>query len=1048
MTRYKLTTFLTPVAVVIVPLPALAATTVSTATTSPLQTSTSGDVTVASGGSITVASGPAITVDSGNAVTVASGGSLTSNNASNSGDILVNAGTTATIENDGAISALENYTVSSITGTSTASGPIANTTGRYGILVNGAAGGTITNTGTITVKGLAADGIMTAGTYTGSISNTGTITVKGDNSVGISTQAVTGNLTVGGGVSVVGSGAQGVVAAGDIGGALSIQGGVSQGTSYTTDAGTTQNLSALALRSGNAAVEVDGNVAGGIVVFSPCTATTVSGVNSCTVTNSAVTSTGSISAVGNSPALQVGGANDITIGAGAASIDGHTYSIAVDGTVAGAAGYSATDAFGLVIGGRGGAVTLPGGIGVGGSISATSFDSTATAVLINSGSTVTSLTNTGAIRASITQVGGTAAYGVRDLSGTLTSLTNHGSISATAGVTSAAIDLSANTTGVTITQSLTPYQQAQQAQEQAASTYNAANATVYTSITGDILTGSGNDLIAIQSGKVTGNGWLGGGTDQVQLSGDAKWIGDLHFGTGSGTVSLAGSSTFTGALYGGDQPLALIIGDKAAFSGTGITGGSQLAVTVNGGSFGAGSATTLQVGSLNVNSGGTLSAYIDGTTGTSSLIQAGTATFASGSKVAARISSLVNATGTYQILSAGSLTGTPTFDSADTNLSLLFGGSLSTQGNSLYLTIARKTAADLGLTSSEAAGYDAIYADALANSSLGSSLLQAADVPTLQGQMNQLLPDHAGGVFDFVTRGSRLATRHLTDDSSFFTITDAGAWLEPIYFRDRKDTTGTAAWNNNGFGLSTGYEQKTSLGYFGGSFAWFTGKINDGSWQSIRANTYELGAFWRTGKGPFYAFAKVSADRVHMSSTRTFTGAVDGAALSYTTAGKWSGWAFSGTAGASYKLALTDRFSLKPMAVFDWYRLHENGYAESGATPIDLTVASRNSTTASAATTLTASWSMGEKTDDYRPLTFELEGGRRNHLGGNLGATTAAFDNGSQFTITPDAMKGGWLGEARILMGGMDYTWQLTGAAEQIWGKTDYSIRASLSIAL
>lgn len=1048
MTRFKLSTFLTPVAVTLVPLPALAATTVSTATTTPLLTSSAGDVTVASGGSITVASGPAITVDSSNAATIASGGTLTSNSASNSGGILVNAGTNAAIENDGTISAVENYTVGTITGTNTAAGPIANTTGRYGILVNGAGSGSISNTGTINVKGLSSAGIMTAGTYTGSISNTGAITVKGDGSIGISTQAVTGNLTVGGSVAAVGSGAQGVVAAGDIGGALVIQGSVAQGSSYTTDAGTTQNLSALALRTGTAAVEVDGNVAGGVLVFAPCTATTVSGINSCTVTNSAVTSSGGISSVGNNPALQIGGANAITIGAGAASIDGHTYSLAIDGSVSGTASYSATDAFGVVIGGRGGAVTLPGGIGVAGSVGATSFDSTATAILINAGSNVTSLTNAGSIRAAITQVGGTAAYGIRDLSGTLTSVTNHGGISATAGVTSAAIDLSANTTGVNVTQSLTPYQQAQQTAEQAASTYTAANAVTYTSITGDILTGSGNDVIAIQSGKVTGNAWLGGGNDQVQLSGDGKWIGDLHFGTGSGTVSLAGSSTFTGALYGADQPLALTIGDKAAFAASAITGGSQLAVTVNGGSFGASSATTLQVASLAVNAGGTLTTYIDGTNGVSSLIQAGTATFASGAKVAAKISSLVNAAGTYQILSAGSLTGSPTFDAADTNLSLLFAGSLATQGNSLYLTIARKTAADLGLTSAEAAGYDAIYANALANTALGNSLLQAADLPTLQGQMNQLLPDHAGGVFDFVTRGSRLATRHLTDDSSFFTITDTGMWLEPIYFRDSKDASGTAAWKNNGFGLSTGFEKKTAIGYVGGSFAWFSGKINDGTWQGIKANSYELGAFWRTGKGPFYAFAKIAADRINLRSTRTFTGAVDGAALTYTSTGNWGGWAYSGTAGASYKLALTDTFSLKPMAVFDWYRLHENGYAETGAAPIDLTVASRTSDVASAATTLTASWSLGEKTDDYRPLTFELEGGRRNHLSGSLGATSAAFANGSQFTITPDAMKGGWLGELRMLAGGMDYTWQIAASAEQIWGKADYAVRASLSIAL
>ncbi|WP_201789622.1 hypothetical protein, partial [Cronobacter sakazakii] len=134
---------------------------------------------------------------------------------------------------------------------------------------------------------------------------------------------------------------------------------------------------------------------------------------------------------------------------GAASIDGNTYSLAIDGTISASATFSATDAFGVVIGGRGGTVALPGGIGVAGSIAATAVDSTATALLINPGASATSLTNTGSIRASLSQAGGPAVYAIRDLSGGLTSVVNHGAIAASAAVTSVAADLSANTTGVT-----------------------------------------------------------------------------------------------------------------------------------------------------------------------------------------------------------------------------------------------------------------------------------------------------------------------------------------------------------------------------------------------------------------------------------------------------------------------------------------------------------------------------------------------------------------------------------------------------------------------
>ena len=977
---------------------------------------------------------------------VAQNGDVTA--IANGGGILVNPGTTSTISNAGTISVVDNYTVGVVGTTTTAAGPIANTTGRYGILVNGAATGSITNSGGISVKGLGAVGIGLNGTYTGTVTNTGTIVVRGDNAIGISTQAFTGDLVVGGSVGVAGQGAQAIVTGGNIGGKLLIQGGVLQSAGYTTDSNTSQTLSAAALRTGKAAVEVNGNVAGGIAIYAPCNVTTVSSVNSCTSTGTATT-TGAITAIGSSPGLQIGGANNIVIGGSAASVDGSTYSLAIDGTVAANATNTATDAFGVVIGGRGGTVSMPRGIGVTGTVTATTVDSNATAVLINAGSTVASMTNSGAIRATSTQAPAStsAIYGVRDLSGTLTSFTNHGGIGTTGGTTNTAIDLSVNTSGVTVTQSLSAYQKAQQDAEKAASGYNPATATVYNAIAGDIRTGSGNDTIAIKSGTVTGNAYLGGGTDTVALSGDGRWTGDLNFGTGSATITLADSSKFTGALALGGQPATLTIGGTSAFRGSAITGGSQLAVVVNGGSFGASQAATLSVNSLTVNAAGTLNAYIDGTAGTSSLIQATTATFATGSKLSATISALAHATGVYKVLSAGTLTGSPTFSTADTVLPVLFKGSLAVQANELFLTIARKSAAELGLTSAQASGYDAIYANAANNANLGASLLQVADTAALQGQFNALLPDHGGGVFEFVTRGNRLVARHLTDDSAMYDISDVAGWLEPIYFKGSKYATGTAAWNNNGFGISAGLERKSGIGNVGISLAYFGGKVNDGTWQNIKTKAFEFGAFWRVSKGPLYAFARISGDRLTAKSTRTFIGAVNGATLGYVSTGRWNGWAVSGNAGASYKLALPGNFTLKPMAILEYTRLTEKGYAETGAAPIDLTVNSRTSRAFTATTTLTAGWSNGPSSRDERPLTIEVEGGRRNKLSGQLGATTASSAGGNPFTITPDELKGGWIGEARVLTGGFDYTLLFAANAQQTFGKTDLGFRASISMA-
>ena len=149
----------------------------------------------------------------------------------------------------------------------------------------------------------------------------------------------------------------------------------------------------------------------------------------------------------------------------------------------------------------------------------------------------------------------------------------------------------------------------------------------------------------------------------------------------------------------------------------------------------------------------------------------------------------------------------------------------------------------------------------------------------------------------------------------------------------------------------------------------------------------------------------------------------------------------------SYRADLGGNLSLKPMAKFDYYRLSEKGYTESGSEQIALTVAKRTSDLLTGTGSLTASWSAGKVDRDERPLTIEAEGGYRARLAGQFGDTVAKFKDGDRFRLVADRMQSGWTSELRLLAGGMDYTWQLAGGAEQIQGGIDYSVRASLSIA-
>jgi hypothetical protein len=1057
MDRLRSTTFLSTLGgatlamALLAPQAAHADTTVSTSTTTPLKTSTAGNVTVASGGTIKLDDGgTAVTVDSNNTATVASGGTLSlTGGKNNDTGILVEAGRSTTITNDGTITVTESFNGPDTDANGTTDGPIASASNRSGILVGAGATttATIKNTGTITVEGLNSGGIVAKSDLTGSVSNTGTIKVLGDNSVGIATKGVSGNVTVEGTVSVVGAGAQGLVVGGNVGGSVRIQGSISQSSSYTNDAGSTKTLSRTDLRTGKAAVEIAGSVAGGILLDAPpydLDSTKTDEDNDGVTDSSEVT--GSISSVGNSPALLVGGANAIAIGK-VKGRDGE-FSLAIDGGISANAVYSNTDAYAVVIGGQGGAVTMANGIGVSGTVSATTVDQKAVAILINEGSTVPSLSNSGTIKATLSSPGEGTAYAIQDKSGTLTSLNNTGfiSVSGTSGDDLRAIDLTANTSGVTIKQYLNDIDKAAQVKEQAASGYNAANPTIYTSITGNIHTGSGNDVLDVASGRIYGNSFLGAGNDSVLLSGDSGYIGNIEFGAGTATMAMSGSAFFVGKLDLAGNAGTLTLGGTSIFAGT-LANSGALAVTVNGGKFGASSAATLKFDSLTVNSGGTLNVYIDGSTGTSSLIDVNTATFASGSKVTATISSLDKAVGNYTIVKAGTLTGSPVFDDTNTKLPVLFNGAINRVGETLVLAVTRKSASQLGLGAPLAAAYDALYAQGTEISDLGSSFLQVDDAAALQNQFNQLLPDYAGGVFDFVTRSGRIGSRHLMDDSSLFDISEVGGWFEPIYFRGTKDQTETAAFKVKGWGISAGLERDIGAGYAGLSFLYTKGDIATSNYQKTDASNYELGLFWRLGSGPFYAFAKASVGRVSLDSTRTFTGEVGSSTLSYSANGRWKGWTVGGQGGASYKVDLGGNLSLKPMAKFDYYRLSEKGFTESGDEEIALTVAKRTSDLLTGTGSLTASWSAGEVNRDERPLTLEVEGGYRSRLAGKLGDTVANFADGDQFRLTADRMKSGWTAEARVLAGGMDYTWQLAGGAEQIQGGVDYSIRAGLSVA-
>jgi hypothetical protein len=384
-------------------------------------------------------------------------------------------------------------------------------------------------------------------------------------------------------------------------------------------------------------------------------------------------------------------------------------------------------------------------------------------------------------------------------------------------------------------------------------------------------------------------------------------------------------------------------------------------VVVNGGAFNATSAVSTTVHSLTVNSGGSLGVYINGTTGTASHLTTDTATFNSGAKIGVTISSFAKAEGNYNVLSAGTLTGASNVTSQTLTLPILFNGTITADANDVYVNIARKTAAQLGLTSPQAAAYDAIIANAANYTDLQGSLLQMTTTSELQSQFNGLLPDYAGGGFDFVTRGSRQAAQHISDDSSLFTISNTGVWLEPMVFHATKHDTDSIGYSLTGGGVTLGLERTTAIGNVGVYFDWTTGNVKNNNDQSMHVSNIEFNAFWRKAFGRLYTFARVGYGRSSYRITRTFTGAVDSTAISYSATGNWKGNMLAASGGLSYEMPLSETFKVRPKVSIDAYRLKENGYQETGTDAIILLVDGRKSTAVNATTTLGFSWSGGQQ---------------------------------------------------------------------------------------
>jgi hypothetical protein len=1067
-------------------------TSISTSTTTPLLTSTSGNITITSAGSIKPTAGPAaVTVDASGDVSNA--GAITYANVSNSAGVLVDGGVTSTITNTGVISQTETTTGQG-TAQSIVNGPFANGSNRYGIEVTGAGvlTGSIINSGTITVTGENSAGIAIGTEMTGNLSQTGVITVTGGTptytptgtdtktttvtnagnvTYGIeSTGKIDGNVTLGGTISATGQNAVGVALSGGVGGAggVDIDGAITA-TGYRsvtppTDPTVLANLTADQTLQGGPAVEIGGNVVGGITLTA---AVAASG-------NVAAIPEGILTVYGSAPALQIGGDSAITVGANTGG-----FSLQIGGSITGNGDYPDVNATGIQIGGTNGLpvttsgvaaggdfanVTLSNGIDVTGVVNAVSESHTigegeATAILIGKGGTGTSLTNSGTISASVasdtllpapgnvtlptsvvepgvnvplTVTGITVAAG-----GSLTSINNSGVISATitgintavnytaaGGIEGEAVainDQSGTVTSVTNTNTISaslipivPGQSVVAANSDAVAMYLAnvdGSVTVTQSANGNTsITPTITGMVIFGNTTMAGNASLAG-----NITGSENL--DLEAGTLTGAVEFNGAGNNTLTINGG----ASMTGDLAqAADGNlnlNILNGTLDILAPTSNKLG-GSAASIHATSLHIGAKGVVVFSVDPNAtklATGQFNVSGTATIDAGAKIGINLDTKLadNTVGNFTLIHAGTLVDNEPDASLDAQLPYLYEGNFSHTGTDLDVSISQKTTAELGFNPAQSAAYEAIYNQMSTDSAVVADVLSQTTRNGFLHIYNQFLPDYAGGPFEALASSQRDISRAEADAPVKLLTDQTRGWVQEIgYLASRDSNSQTNGYQAQGFGLTGGIEHAHGDSAIGVTASFVTGDVQNATQTSdgrLSTVAIEGGVYWRAGGEGLNANASINGGYVSLGSHRLLIDQTSAGAVSLLrdAESQWSGAVVSGQFGLSYQVTL-GRFYMRPEVAADYIALYESAHDEKGGGPaLNLGINSRTSTEASIQADMVFGYTFGQALR-WRP---ELTVGYRDIVAGGPASTTAHFLSGGQsFTLTPDlADRGGLL---------------------------------------
>jgi hypothetical protein len=487
-----------------------------------------------------------------------------------------------------------------------------------------------------------------------------------------------------------------------------------------------------------------------------------------------------------------------------------------------------------------------------------------------------------------------------------------------------------------------------------------------------------------------------------------------------------------------------------------------MTISVNNGTLIDTNANTERVASVDVGANGVLLIAADPANKLSTkFLTSGASTFAQGATIGVTLLSIPTAlTQTYTVLrttGSGTLTAGTFDNSSITNAPWLFTATATYvppaaagDPSAIDLTVARKTAAQIGFNAAEAAALDAVLAAAPNNIGIQNALLAQYTEAGLKSVYDQLLPNQSQGLFDSLDSAAQaIGAMVSTAPEAASRVAGTSLWVQEINERVDRSGEQTEGSYSKLFGVVGGYEV---AGAGGGAAGLTLAYINANELDSgseigtgTVASMVEAGAYYRRTLGRFALSARVgvgyswfSEDRV-FANTTTINNSTTGTEL--TARAKWGGLFYDGHVQVGFEQPLFDRFYVRPEISADYLRLDEDGYSESGGGDgFDLNVAAQHSTRFSGQAIMV----IGRQWGGAAWLRTEVRGGFREVFSGDVGDTVAAFNGGNPFTLAPDDDKGGWATVGFSLKGGSQYSYlAVEGDLDYRQGETRYDLRVA-----